>query len=149
MTREEAIARIKNHKIAHKMNEPREQYISEALDMAIKALEQELCDDAISRQAALQCCRNEWEEEVETRLKSLPPVTLQQKYEDIVKAFQFGLAFGFGTKHDEMDKVIKEIKKATRDCKTCGHSNGGKCAYTEECHECMFENKYIEADKEE
>lgn len=33
-----------------------------------------LCEDAISRQAALGCCRNEWEEEVEERLKSLPPV---------------------------------------------------------------------------
>ena len=40
MTREEAIARIKEHKIVHKMNEPRAIYISEALDMAIKALEQ-------------------------------------------------------------------------------------------------------------
>ena len=40
MTREEAIARIKDHKIAHKMNEPRAIYISEALDMAIEALEQ-------------------------------------------------------------------------------------------------------------
>lgn len=39
MTREEAIARIKEHKITHKMNEPRAIYISEALDMAIKALE--------------------------------------------------------------------------------------------------------------
>ena len=36
----------------------------------------------------------------------------------------------------------------TRDCKTCGHSNDGKCAFTEECHECMWVNKYIEADKE-
>lgn len=39
MTREEAIARIRNHKIVHKMNEPRAIYISEALDMAIEALE--------------------------------------------------------------------------------------------------------------
>ena len=30
----------------------------------------------------------------------------------------------------------------TRDCKTCGHSNDGKCAGTEECHECMWVNKY-------
>ena len=35
----------------------------------------------------------------------------------------------------------------TRDCKTCGHLNDGKCAGTEECHECMWVNKYIEADK--
>ena len=37
------------------------------------------CEDAISRQAALGCCRNEWEEEVEIRLKSLPPVNPQPK----------------------------------------------------------------------
>lgn len=35
-----------------------------------------------------------------------------------------------------------------RDCKTCGYSNSGKCSYTEECHECMFVNKYVEAYKE-
>lgn len=39
MTREEAIARIRDHKIVHKMDEPRAIYISEALDMAIKALD--------------------------------------------------------------------------------------------------------------
>lgn len=39
MTNEEAIARIKDHKIVHKINEPRAIYISEALDLAIKALE--------------------------------------------------------------------------------------------------------------
>ena len=47
MTREEAIARIKDHKIIHKMNEPRAIYISEALDMAIKALKQESVLDKI------------------------------------------------------------------------------------------------------
>ena len=41
MTNEEAIARIREHKIIHKMNEPRAIYISEALDLAIKALEQQ------------------------------------------------------------------------------------------------------------
>lgn len=41
MTREEAIARIIEHKVIHKMNEPRAIYISEALDMAIQALSQE------------------------------------------------------------------------------------------------------------
>lgn len=41
MTREDAIARIKGHKFVHKMDEPRAIYISEALDMAIKALENE------------------------------------------------------------------------------------------------------------
>lgn len=36
---------------------------------------------------------------------------MQGPCEDIAKAFQFGLAFGFGEKHDEMDRVIDEIKK--------------------------------------
>ena len=40
MTNEEAIARIEDHKIAHKMNEPRAIYISEALDVAIQAIKQ-------------------------------------------------------------------------------------------------------------
>ena len=56
MTREEAISRIKNHMIIHKMNEPRAILIDEALAMAIKELEQEPCEDAISRQAAIDAC---------------------------------------------------------------------------------------------
>jgi len=47
MTREEAIARIKEHKNIHKMNEPRAILISEALDIAIEALEQEPILDKI------------------------------------------------------------------------------------------------------
>ena len=45
MTNEEAIPRIREHKIIHKMGEPRAIYISEALDMALEALEQEPCED--------------------------------------------------------------------------------------------------------
>lgn len=41
MTNKEAIARIRDHIIIHKMNEPRAIYISEALRKAIQALEQE------------------------------------------------------------------------------------------------------------
>ena len=106
MTREEALRRVKGY-----LTDiiPAKDYSE--VEEIIKALAQEPCEDAISRQAALGCCRNEWEEEVEIRLKSLPPVTSQQKYEDIAKAFQLGLALGFGKKHDEMDKVIDEIKK--------------------------------------
>ena len=171
MTREEAIARIKDHKIVHKMNEPRAIYISEALDMAIKALEQEPCDDAISRQAVLAAMQKnhrsggrdidgdyiegDYREclyddiislpsvtsgstscdvaiskqaaidavnignlhpgivrALQSILAELPPVMPQPEYEDnIAKAFQFGLAFGFGKRYDEMDRVIDEIKK--------------------------------------
>ena len=86
MTKEEAIDRFKEARAGHK------EFLSiETLDMAIKALEQESCSDAISRQK-----------------------------EDIAKAFQFGVALGFGKKHDEMGKVIDEIKKAiTPEQKPC------------------------------
>ncbi len=95
MTREEVIARIENHKIVHKMNEPRAIYISEALDMAIKALEREPCEDTVSRQAVLNYIYNDLglrdeengkdiERQIELErsykyVKSLPPVTPQPK----------------------------------------------------------------------
>ena len=49
MTREEAIARIKDHMVIHKLNEPRAIRISEALNMAIKALECEPLTDKEQR----------------------------------------------------------------------------------------------------
>lgn len=86
MTREETIARIKDHKIVHKMNEPRAILISEALDMAIKALEQEPCEDAISRQAVVDMTGlSEWFDSSDSynefviALSELPPVTPQPK----------------------------------------------------------------------
>lgn len=33
--------------------------------------------------------------------------------EDIAKAFQLGIAFGFGKNYDEMDKIIEEVRKAS------------------------------------
>ena len=49
--------------------------IIEANSMAIEILGQQSCDDCISREAAIACCRNEWEEEVAERLNDLPSVT--------------------------------------------------------------------------
>lgn len=54
MTREEAITRIKDHIEIHRYHERNAVKIFEALDMAIKALEQEPCDDAVSREAAIE-----------------------------------------------------------------------------------------------
>ena len=53
MTREEAIKVLKDLWRYEHSKFP-EKYIREALDMAIKALEQEPCGDAISRQAVLE-----------------------------------------------------------------------------------------------
>lgn len=40
------------------------------------------------------------------------------------------------------ERAIKALKQELRDCKTCINSDKGKCAGTEECHECMWESKY-------
>ena len=85
MTREEAIAILRNqHRWTgepEKINEVRAE--NEALDMAIKALEQDPCQDCISRQAVEKIT---WEEpsytdpfnvltEVREKVRALPPVT--------------------------------------------------------------------------
>lgn len=53
----------------------------------------------------------EWVDRIETVLNHLQPVTPRSDSEDIAKAFQLGLAIGFGERYDELDKVIDEIKK--------------------------------------
>lgn len=72
-------------------------------------------------------------------IHELPPVNPQPKYEDIAKAFQFGLALGFGEKHDEMDKVIDEIKKVITPEPKTGHwivydVHGHKACKCSECN---------------
>lgn len=78
--------------------------------------------DMISRQAAIDAFEKFIHElgiedepynygEMALSAKNVLSVIPQPKYEDIAKAFQFGLAFGFGEKYDEMDRVIDEIKK--------------------------------------
>lgn len=43
---------------------------------------------------------------------------------------------------EALENYIKMLEQQSRDCKTCKHSKDGKCAYTEECHTCMWENQY-------
>ncbi len=90
MTREEAIDRLIEAKKGYKV------YLTdEAIDMAIKALELEVCEDCISRQAVLVAMRNNYRdgsrdidgdyvegnysEKLYDAIMSLPPVTPQPK----------------------------------------------------------------------
>lgn len=61
MTNEEAIARIKDHMVIHKKNEPRAVLISEALEMAIAALKAQpeivRCKDCKHRDAEDAFCQ--------------------------------------------------------------------------------------------
>ena len=76
MTGEEAIKNIKEHCYFANLI-PR---AKEALDMAIEALDQEHCDDAISRQAVLDVIeREEFKGDAISEIEKLPPVTPQQK----------------------------------------------------------------------
>lgn len=51
----------------------------EILDKAIKVLEQEPCDDAVSRQAVLDIVNNPLNIRLVDIIKALPPVTLKEK----------------------------------------------------------------------
>lgn len=81
---------------------------------------QKTCDDAINRQWLMECVNEGWikfdTEKDKNRFIHLvrdmaPPVTPRSNSEDVAKAFQIGLAIGFGERYDELDKVIDEIKK--------------------------------------
>ena len=76
MTREEAIERLNNAKSCPLLYKSH----VEALDMAIKALLQEPCDDAISREAVIDTLQYAWEankdiQESIVEIKALPSVT--------------------------------------------------------------------------
>ena len=42
-----------------------------------------------------------------------------------------------------MEIIDKHISRNTRNCKSCLHSKDGECAFTEECHLCMYDNQHI------
>ena len=86
MTREEAIKLIQN--LIDQMNENGyaeiDSFHEDALLMAVKALEQEPCEDAISRQAVLDIAKSSklnWIDNsvLYKRVNELPPVTPQPK----------------------------------------------------------------------
>lgn len=72
MTREEAIAIFNGFKFL-----PREM---EAVDMAIKALEQEPCEDAVSRTKAMEICKSRGHDNSAHYISELPPVTPKRKH---------------------------------------------------------------------
>lgn len=41
----------------------------------------------------------------------------------------------------KLSETVEEIVMSI-DCKSCKHSDNGKCAYTEECHDCMWKSQY-------
>jgi len=74
------------------------------------------------------------------QVDKMPPVTPQQKYEDIAKAFQIGLLFGFGEKQDNIDRIIDEIKLVASARKKCRNINSDYA----ECDQFVCSNCGIE-----
>lgn len=79
MTREKAILHmiLRREELKHSVSDLDEDI--KAFDMAIEALEQEPCEDCISRQAAIDCITYDEEYTIEC-LKALPPVTPQTRW---------------------------------------------------------------------
>lgn len=50
--------------------------------------------------------------------------------------------YGYDKYLEALEMAIKALEQQQRDCNTCKHSDNGNCAYTEECHECMWKSKY-------
>lgn len=120
MTREEAIDRLKEAKVGHK------EFLSvETLNMAIQALEQEPCGDAISRQATLEMAYDMSEIDGEhftercmvvdiKDIQKLPPVTPQQKMGRWIEHFdQIG-------KWYECDQCHTDWGGTVNYCPNCG-----------------------------
>lgn len=80
MTSEEAIDLLDN--LNGMIEDSRNSDYDTAFKMAIKALEQEPCEDCISRQAAIDACLSGWNKdykEIVEEIRTLPPVTPQPK----------------------------------------------------------------------
>jgi hypothetical protein len=113
MTKQEAIKHLEFLKIAAEIQAKPERVETEALDMAIKALEQEPCEDAISRQAVLDIIDGYYScfedaEEFEQKVREIPPVT---------------------SKTDILDKIRAEIEQKARPNEKGGRGNGKSIRY--------------------
>ena len=55
--------------------------------------------------------------------------------------------YGSQALYDTYEKWCELPYTAYRDCQTCENAKDGKCAGTEECHECMWDSQYKEAEQ--
>lgn len=96
------------------------------LEMAIKALEQEPCDDCISRQAVLDIVNNPLNIRLDEIIKKLPPVTPQPKTGYWISWYEI-IEEEWGTEHNPHCKcsecsteVDPHTSKFINCCPVCG-----------------------------
>ena len=123
MTREDAINLMKVivHMLEEKYDTDR---VEDAVDMAINALEQEPCEDAISRQAVLDAimANNIWENEynltssrIKKAVENLPSVNPQEPFKPMVEIDLYSVIKQKYIERDVLDKIRAEIFNACSD----------------------------------
>lgn len=145
MTREEAILCVKGIKnLGHDMFTKQKDF-QECLDMAIKALEQEPCEDCVSRQQAIELVneviggKNELADAirdgVEAVLSALPPVT--------PVAYIAKVSFSKEDMQELIDKKMKDIVAERKKGKWINKSHKSTCKITVAVTECSCCGKKI------
>lgn len=156
MDREEAIA-ILNHKVSTCLHGTE---WGEALDMAIKSLEQQPCEDAVSREAVKEILAKYHlgESRIAEELNELPSVqrtsnankkhvenTLEDAISraDAIKALEYDLSIEADGGLDKYRTVIKDLltaiyntqKKAIENLPSVSTEKAGEWIHTDECDE--------------
>lgn len=118
MTREEAKEQLKQIPIHDGVSDNYLKTIYEAIDIAIKSLEQQPCEDCISRAKAIEeanklCLETGYDnEKVIEMLNDLPSVTPKKKTgksNDPLESFLGYMKNIYFQNKDEVDKVAKEM----------------------------------------
>ena len=131
MTREEAIAELNTFKIGAKS-----ELGENALDMAIKALNQDPCEDAVSRKAVKEALRNRIGESISDCINALPSVTpthVETVTEFADRCIECGNRFGRLLKRKKGKWVNKShtsdcgIKFVASECTCCGKKTFFDC----------------------
>ena len=121
MTREEAIRLLDlNREYLKNTNNIGLKDDIEALDMAIKALEREPCEDCISKQAAIEICKNHGHDNSAYYISLLPSVTpktdaldkirayIKQGYCEVNNDYDRGLNYGLYM----AEQIIKQVEES-------------------------------------
>ena len=114
--------------------------LNEALNMAIKALEQMPVTTTTEGSAAIYY----------PQVEGVTPTVVDVRKQEPCDTCGYEEGSIYCKEHcpheAKMDDLVKLcIEQELRDCKTCIHSDKGHCAGTEECHEGMWESKYEQA----
>lgn len=142
MTREEAVEILKG---AIKKPNTTDGYLGQALDMAIKALEQEPCEDCISRQAVLDAMSHNWKHICFVSRRKQPTKGEKAVYLDMREMVR---QMPSVTPQQKTGKWIDCSDEGYVECPFCGHAT--TCEDNiDELHYCFYCGARMEAESED